>query len=250
MEHIIKTKSLSKIYTSGFWGRNKTLALQDITLSIKQGELFGVLGPNGAGKTTLLNIFSSQLIPDSGEVWILDKNVTHKFDNDVKNKINMISGNPNFPWSLTVEENLNFYAMLYNLNRTERKKIISECIDMFELNKFARTRYDNLSTGTKQKLALAKSLINSPEILLLDEPTIGLDPDISQKIRKMIKRFQEERKISIVLTTHYMLEAEELCDRIAFIKDGMILALGTSAELRGITKTNTLEETFIELTNQ
>jgi len=241
---------LSKTYTSGFWGRNKTLALQDITLSIQQGELFGVLGPNGAGKTTLLNIFSSQLIPDSGEVWILDKNVTRKFDNAVKNKINMISGNPNFPWSLTVEENLNFYAMLYNLNRTERKKIISECIDMFELNKFARTRYDNLSTGTKQKLALAKSLINSPELLLLDEPTIGLDPDISQKIRKMIKRFQEERKISIVLTTHYMLEAEELCDRIAFIKDGKILALGTSTELREITKTNTLEEAFIELTNK
>ncbi|OIO76135.1 MAG: hypothetical protein AUJ85_01185 [Elusimicrobia bacterium CG1_02_37_114] len=250
MEYIIKTKSLSKTYTSGFWGRNKTLALQDITLSIQQGELFGVLGPNGAGKTTLLNIFSSQLIPDSGEVWILDKNVTRKFDNAVKNKINMISGNPNFPWSLTVEENLNFYAMLYNLNRTERKKIISECIDMFELNKFARTRYDNLSTGTKQKLALAKSLINSPELLLLDEPTIGLDPDISQKIRKMIKRFQEERKISIVLTTHYMLEAEELCDRIAFIKDGKILALGTSTELREITKTNTLEEAFIELTNK
>ena len=250
MEYIIKTKSLSKTYTSGFWGRNKTLALQDITLSIQQGELFGVLGPNGAGKTTLLNIFSSQLIPDSGEVWILDKNVTRKFDNAVKNKINMISGNPNFPWSLTVEENLNFYAMLYNLNRTERKKIISECIDMFELNKFARTRYDNLSTGTKQKLALAKSLINSPELLLLDEPTIGLYPDISQKIRKMIKRFQEERKISIVLTTHYMLEAEELCDRIAFIKDGKILALGTSTELREITKTNTLEEAFIELTNK
>jgi len=121
---------------------------------------------------------------------------------------------------------------------------------MFELNKFARTRYDNLSTGTKQKLALAKSLINSPELLLLDEPTIGLDPDISQKIRKMIKRFQEERKISIVLTTHYMLEAEELCDRIAFIKDGKILALGTSTELREITKTNTLEEAFIELTNK
>lgn len=114
----------------------------------------------------------------------------------------MCSGNPNFPWSLTVEENLKFYSLLYGLCRKNCKIMIEKCLETFGLTKFHSTRYDELSSGNKQKLALAESLINNPEVLFLDEPTIGLDPDIAKKIREEILRIHQENKVTIILTTH------------------------------------------------
>jgi ABC-2 type transport system ATP-binding protein len=160
----------------------------------------------------------------------------------------MCSGNPNFPWCMTVKEILYFYAKLYNLNKTKPK--LDELTELFELKKIINRRYDELSTGNKQRLALAKSLLNDPEIILFDEPTIGLDPDISQKIRNIIKQIRIQKNVTILLTTHYMKEAEELCDRIAFIKEGTILEIGTAKELQNIAQKNNLEETFIELVNK
>ena len=127
---------------------------------------------------------------------------------------------------------------------------IERNIKMFELGDYKKVLYDELSTGNKQKLAMAKAMLNDPEILLLDEPTSGLDPDIAKKTRNFIKKIHKEKKITIILTTHYMLEAEELCDRIAFIKNGKIKAQGTKAELKKLTKTKSLEGMFIELANQ
>lgn len=247
MNYAIVAKSVYKTYRSGFLGRKITRALQGVDLSIKEGEIFGLLGPNGAGKTTLLNIFSCQLLPDSGEVWVLGNEITRQATNELKSRLNMCSGNPNFPWSLTVGENLKFYSLLYGLCRKDYKKMIENCLVMFGLEKFRHTRYDELSSGNKQRLALAKSLINNPRVLFLDEPTIGLDPDIAKKIREEILRIHKENKISIILTTHYMKEAEELCERIAFIKDGKIEALGTKDELLQMTKSENLEEAFLEL---
>jgi len=248
MEYI-EMKSICKTYVSGFFAKRKTKALQDVNLAIRQGEIFGLLGPNGAGKTTLLNVLISQLLADSGELWIDGKNYTKEFPVSFKKKINMCSGNPNFPWCMTVQEILRFYSFLYGLCFSDCKMSVEKSIKMFELGKYADTRFDELSTGTKQRLALAKSLLNSPEILLLDEPTIGLDPDISVRIREFIKNLHRERNITIVLTTHYMKEAEELCDRVAFIKNGRILAMGTRVELQNLTRKNNLEEVFIELAN-
>ncbi len=247
MDYAIVTKSVYKTYRSGFWGRKLTPALLGVDLSIKEGEIFGLLGPNGAGKTTLLNIFSCQLLPDSGEVWVLGNEITHQATNRLKSRLNMCSGNPNFPWSLTVEENLKFYSLLYGLCRKDCKKTIEKSMEMFGLEKFRHTRYDELSSGNKQRLALAKALINNPEVLFLDEPTIGLDPDIARKIRKEVFNIHKEKKNTIILTTHYMKEAEELCERIAFIKDGEIKALGTRDELLEMTKSENLEEAFLEL---
>jgi ABC-2 type transport system ATP-binding protein len=247
MDNVIVAKSVYKTFKSGFINKKYVNALKDINITIKRGEIFGLLGPNGAGKTTLLNIFSGHLLPDKGQVWILGKEITTNMPLELKTRINMCSGNPNFPWSLTVEENLKFFSLLYNIHGSNCATTVDKYIKMFGLEKVRKTRYDSLSTGNKQRLALAKSLINNPEILYLDEPTIGLDPDIAKKIRESILRIHQETNMTIILTTHYMKEAEELCERISFIKDGEIKALGTKYDIMKLTKSENLEDAFIEL---
>jgi ABC-2 type transport system ATP-binding protein len=139
--------------------------------------------------------------------------------------------------------------MLYGYSGLFLKNKIENLIEIFSLGKYRNVLYDELSTGNKQKLALAKAMINDPEILLLDEPTIGLDPDVARKIRKFIIDLHNRKKITILLTTHYMKEAEEMCERIAFIKQGKIKALGTKEKLKKLTKTKNLEEAFIVFAN-
>jgi ABC-2 type transport system ATP-binding protein len=249
-EFAVIADGVYKSYSSGLFVRKVTSALENVSLKIGKGEIFGLLGPNGAGKTTLLNIFSTQLVPDRGEVVLLGEKLHMMRGRKmilIRSRLNMCSGNPNFPWSLTVREILTFYAMLYGLGRKKRCEMISKYVHILDLEKYCDTTFDRLSTGTKQKLALAKSLLNEPEILFLDEPTLGLDPDVARKIRQLISDIHRERGISIILTTHYMKEAEELCGRIAFIKNGKIKAIGTSAELQMLTRSADLEEAFIEL---
>jgi len=212
-----------------------------------KGELFGILGPNGAGKTTFLNIIMGLLSPDSGSLAISGCNAFRADACAMKQKMNMSSGNPNYPWCLSVKEMLNFYGMLYGMWGRALDKKTDSLIEMLMLKKYRDTRYDELSTGNKQRLSIAKALINDPEILLLDEPTTGMDPNISIRIREMIKRIHSERGITILLTTHYMREAEELCERIAFIKEGKIAALGTKEQIKHDTKARDMEEAFIEL---
>ena len=249
MNCVIEAKNLSKTYRSGVFQKRVTNALGGIDLSIEKGELFGIIGPNGAGKTTLLNILMGLIIADTGEAWIMGEKIKANYDIHLKRKMNMCSGNPNFPWSLSVRETIKFYAMLYGVSKADYRKREEELISVLEIEKNLNTRFDELSTGNKQRVSLAKSLINDPEILLLDEPTIGLDPDISVKIRKMIMKLHTEKKKTILLTTHYMKEAEEMCGRIAFIKEGRILALGTKNELLAGTNSEDMEEAFIALAN-
>jgi ABC-2 type transport system ATP-binding protein len=248
-EYAITVDSVSKTFTRGFWRKKHTEALRSVSLQIKKGEIFGLLGPNGAGKTTLLNILSTQLTADSGEVLILGRRLGRSVGRGqyaLKCRMNMCSGNPNFPWSLTVRETLKFYAMLYGLGGPRCERTVDSYIGMLELDEFSDRRYDSLSTGTKQRLALAKSLLNDPEILFLDEPTIGLDPDIARKIRSLILDIHKRRHITILITTHYMREAEDMCERVAFIKGGTIRAVGTAEELQAMTHTADLEGVFLE----
>lgn len=247
---IIEAKNVYKTYTRGFLKKHRVNALKDVSLSINRGELFGILGPNGAGKTTFMNILIGLIIPDSGEITIDGNKIGQEYNMEIKKKMNMCSGNPNLPWSLSVIEILRFYSMLYNINGKQAENKIEKIMKEIELEKYANTRFDELSTGNKQKLSLAKSLINDPEILLLDEPTLGLDPHIAAKTRVFIKKIQKEKGITVLLTTHYMQEAEELCDRLAFIKDGRIIGIGTKKEMKKKTKTKNMEEMFIELANQ
>jgi ABC-2 type transport system ATP-binding protein len=249
-EYAVAVKSVSKTFASGLLRKKYTHALKGVDLQVRRGEIFGLLGPNGAGKTTLLNILSTQLVADVGEVHILGRRLRSSLAGDqldLKSRMNMCSGNPNFPWSMTVKEILTFYAMLYGVRRPRCGAVVGECMDMLDLQEYANRRYDVLSTGTKQKLALAKSLLNDPEILFLDEPTIGLDPDIAARIRRLIRDIHVRKGITILVTTHYMREAEELCERIAFIKGGTIRATGTSVDLKKMTNSKDLEEVFLEL---
>jgi len=246
-EIAVKAQGICKTYRAGIFKKRETKALLGIDLEVRKGELFGILGPNGAGKTTFLNIIMGILARDCGSLCILEQDIEHGFPEMLKMRMNMSSGNANFPWSMTVRENIIFYGKLYGMQGKPLANKTDELMEFVSLEKYRDKRFDELSTGNKQKLALAKSLINDPELLLLDEPTTGMDPDISARIRAMVKDINKKRGITILLTTHYMKEAEELCGRIAFIKGGAISALGTKEELQTLVNAKDMEEAFIEL---
>ena len=227
----IEAQDVVKTFRAGWVRRRQTAALDGITLAVPRGIIFGLLGPNGAGKTTLLSIFATLLLPDRGTVRILGHDVLRDAT-AVRRRLNMASGNASFLWSLHVDEIVAFYGRLYGLAGRALRTRVDALIELSELGPYRRVPYNELSTGLKQRLALAKALVNEPELLFLDEPTLGLDPDVSARIRERVARLQRERGMTIVLTTHYMREAEELCDEIAFIKRGRILARGTADELK------------------
>lgn len=231
MAFAIEAKEIYKTFQSGFIYKRKKEALKGVSLRVECGEIFGILGPNGAGKTTFLSILSTLLLPDRGEFRIFGIDGIHD-GHKIRSMVNISSGNANFLWSMTVKENLNFYGMLYGLPKKIRMQKVQSLIELFELNEYCDVPFDQLSTGLKQRLSLAKSLLNDPSLLFLDEPTVGVDPDVSVRIREMIRSIHRERGITVLLTTHNMKEAEYLCGRIAFLKAGRIVAVGTAEELK------------------
>jgi ABC-2 type transport system ATP-binding protein len=209
-------------------------ALKGIDLEMEQGTIFSILGPNGAGKTTLISILTTLLFPDKGGGTILGFDLLRQ-RSKIREVVNVTSGNSNFTDTFSIVENLNYYGMLYGIPRSLRKAKIETLIGMFGLEVFRDTPFNQLSTGLKQRLALSKSLINNPKILFLDEPTVGLDPQISESIRISLKEINKKDGLTIILTTHQMDEAEFLSDRIAFLRGGKIIVEGGADELkRGI----------------
>ena len=227
----IDARDVTKTFRSGWLRRRETHALRGVSLAVPRGAIWGLLGPNGAGKTTLLSILATLLTPDGGSVTVLGHDVLREAG-ALRHRLNMASGRPSFLWSLRVDEIIAFYGRLYGLHGAALRRRVDQLVALCELVPFRRVQYSELSTGLKQRVALAKSLVNDPELLFLDEPTLGLDPDVSGRVRQHIARLRREQGITIVLTTHYMREAEELCDEIAFIKAGQILARGTPGELK------------------
>jgi ABC-2 type transport system ATP-binding protein len=227
----VDARGLIKTFRSGWPRRRRTEALRGASLAVPRGTVFGLLGPNGAGKTTLLSILTTLLLPDGGSATVLGRDVVREA-NAIRARINMASGNASFVWSLRPAEVLAFYGRLYGLNGRPLRRRVEELIELCELGSHRKTEYNELSTGLKQRLALAKALLNQPEVLFLDEPTLGLDPDVSIRMRAQIAELRRQQGTTVILTTHYMREAEELCDTIAFIKAGRILAQGTADELK------------------
>ncbi len=227
----IDARDVTKTFRSGWLRRHETHALRGVSLAVPRGVIWGLLGPNGAGKTTLLSILATLLTPDSGSVTVLGHDVVREAT-ALRRRLNMASGRPSFLWSLRVDEIVAFYGRLYGLSGAPLRHRVDALLELCELTPFRRVQYSELSTGLKQRVALAKSLVNDPELLFLDEPTLGLDPDVSVRVRQHIARLRREQGMTIVLTTHYMREADELCDEIAFIKAGRILARGTPGELK------------------
>ncbi len=231
----IDARDVVKTFRSGWLRRRPTPALRGVSLAVARGSIFGLLGPNGAGKTTLLSILATLLTPDRGHVTVLGLDVVRDAA-ALRHRLNMASGRPSFLWSLRVVEILEFYGRLYGLSGAMLRRRVDRLVELCELSAHRRVSYNELSTGLKQRVALAKSLVNDPELLFLDEPTLGLDPDIAVRVREHVARLRREQGMTIVLTTHYMREADELCDEIAFIKGGLILERGTAAELKRAIK--------------
>jgi ABC-2 type transport system ATP-binding protein len=227
----IEAEGIVKTFRSGWWHRRVKEVLKGIDLQVEEGEIFGILGPNGAGKTTLLSILSTLLLPEQGSVRILGIDALRD-GHRIRERVNISSGNANFIWNLSVIENLRFYGMLYGLSGRRREEKIESLVDLFDLKEHLEVPFDRLSTGLKQRLSLAKSLLNNPVLLFLDEPTVGLDPGVSMRIRDKIQSTQKASGMTILLTTHNMKEAESLCHRIAFLKSGKILAVGTPEDLK------------------
>ena len=227
----IDAREVTKTFRSGWLRRRETAALRGVSLQVERGAIFGLLGPNGAGKTTLLSILATLLVPDGGVARVLGLDVARDAT-ALRRRLNMASGRPSFLWSLRVEEIIAFYARLYGLYGSTLRRKVDVLIEQYELQSHRKAHYNELSTGLKQRVALAKALVNDPELLFLDEPTLGLDPDVSVRVRQHVADLRRDHGMTIVLTTHYMREAEELCDEIGFIKAGRILAQGTADGLK------------------
>ncbi len=248
-EIVLSARGLCKNYRDT-QSKGVIKALDYLDLTVHEGEILGILGPNGAGKTTCLNTLATLLLPDSGEIEILGvKSIPCNF-NIVRSWINMSSGYPNYAFSLTVEENLKFYGRLYGLQGAALQGKVDEVTELFNLRSYAKRRFDELSSGTKQRLSLAKSLLNDPKILFLDEPTIGLDPDVSLKTREIVLNILRQRRMTVLLTSHNMDEVESMCGRVAFIQKGRIIKLAAVDELKRLHHTDDLEEIFIQLAHQ
>lgn len=219
-------------------------ALKGISLTVNRGEFFGVLGRNGAGKTTFLKILSTLLYPTSGQAWVGGWDV-QKNGQNIREIINLVSGGEEAGYGiLNVRENLWMFSQFYGIPSSVALKRIDKYLDMFGLKEQAKTRVSALSTGMRQKMNLIRGLLNNPVILFLDEPTVGLDVESARNIRSFLKEWIKEEDRTIILTTHYMQEADELSERLAIIEGGEIISLGTPADLKGLSQT----EHFYELT--
>ena len=231
MPSVIQVRNLTKKF-------GNTVALSGISFDVNESEIFGLLGPNGAGKTTVIDILAGLLIKDSGEAKILGKD-----PEEVKDKMNFVSSSAWLTGIMSVHENLKVYAKLYGV--TDINKRIDYLLDLFEISNLKNKQYQTLSTGQQMRVNLCKGLINNPKVLLLDEGTVGLDPNIADKIRKVIK--EQKKNTTILFTSHNMFEVEQLCDRIAFLQKGKIIWQGTATKLKEIHNKKTLEEVFIKL---
>ena len=231
----IEVKNLQRIYRAriGIIKRSikEVVAVDDISFEIKSGELFGLLGPNGAGKTTTVKMLATLLIPTKGSATIMGYDVV-KDAQEVRKRIGFIfGGERGLYWRLSGIDNLRYFASLYGVEPEISKKRIPFLLEMVGLKDRGNERVEGYSRGMKQRLHVARTLLHDPEILFLDEPTIGLDPVGAREFRQVIRDLQSEKK-TILLTTHYMFEADSLCQRVAVIDKGTIVAMDSPSELK------------------
>ncbi len=234
----IKINNLSKIY-------NKYLAVNKINFQIEKNKTVGLLGPNGCGKTTTIGMMLGLVSPTEGEILIEDKNINKFKRDEILSRFNFASPYVELPKKLTVRQNLEIYGRLYGIKDLDYR--INEISSDLDIKNFFERKTGELSSGQKNRVSLAKSLINKPEILLLDEPTASLDPDIGDFIRSYIEEYKSKNKITVLLASHNMNEVERLCDSIIMMRQGKIVDEGTCLDLVKKHGRNNLEETFLKL---
>jgi lipooligosaccharide transport system ATP-binding protein len=238
--NIVTVKGLTKDY-------NSLRAVDNIDFAIVKGECFGFLGPNGAGKTTVMRIIYCFMPPTSGKVKVFDMDVIEN-PSRIKARIGVMPQDNNFDPDLTVFENLIVYARYFDIAKRDSVKLAWELLDFVELKEKAQVKIDNLSGGMKRRLVLARALINNPELLILDEPTTGLDPYSRRTVWKKLN-YLKEKGTTLILTTHYMEEAEKLCDRVAIMHSGKIVTIDTPPGLMSLYGGN-LEDVYLKLTGR
>jgi ABC-2 type transport system ATP-binding protein len=244
-ETVISVQDLVRVYRSSTGlirkKRKETVAVDRISFEVKRGELFGLLGPNGAGKTTVIKVLTTLLLPTSGKVEVLGYDVLRQ-SQEVRKRIGLIlGGERGLYYRVTGRQNLRYFADLYGVPILEREKRINEVLKAVDLSDRADERVEDYSRGMKQRLHIAKGIVHDPELIFMDEPTIGLDPQAARDTRKMVKELQQAGK-TILLTTHYMYEADELCNRLGVIAHGKILALDTPSGLKDLIRDTSVIE--------
>lgn len=237
-------QNVVKVFRRGRGFKRRSIrAVDGATIALHAGELFGLLGPNGAGKTTLVRCIATLLIPDAGTIRVFGKDAFRE-SLYCRQRIGLLtSGERTLYWKLSARDNLRFFAALYGLTGKERDRRIDYLLELLGLKEVANERLERYSSGMKQKVSLARAMLHDPQLLLLDEPTLGLDPQFGRFIRLFIKEeLNQKQGKTILLTTHYMDEADELCERIAFINKGKIVDIKSPEEFkRDIPHTETLE---------
>ena len=219
-------------------------AVDSVTFSVHEGEIFGLLGPNGAGKSTLIRMLTTLIRPTSGTALVGGHDVTREPD-AVRRAIGVIPQALTSDIDLSVRENLLIYAKLYGVPRDRRRAVIADLLEAVELTKWADNPVKQLSGGMRRRVEIARGLVHEPRILFLDEPTTGLDPVSRTSVWEMLRQIKAEHDLTMLLTTHYMEEADKLCDRIAIVDHGKLVALGTPVELKNsVAGANVIEVQF------
>ncbi len=254
----IEVHNIKKTYISyerkGFIKTKKIMveALKGISFNVQKNEVFGLLGPNGAGKTTTAKIISTLLIPDEGYVKVFGYDTVSQ-STDVRKFLGVsLSVNRGFYWKLTGKENLKYFGLLYGLDGKDLETRLDEVLDLVGLKKLGAENklWEEYSLGMKARLSLARALLTDPPVIILDEPTLGLDPPSAKSFRNMLKKLAHEEGKTVLITTHNMFEAEIIADRLAIIDKGKIIALGTVEELKNIVKENVSIEIIFTLLNE
>jgi len=223
-ESMIEAKNLTKMF-------NDFVAVDSISFDVKKGEIFGLLGPNGAGKSTTLRMLSTLAAPTKGTATIGGYDIV-KQDTEVRKLIGIVSEKMIMYNRLTARENLVFFGSLFDIPKDALNKRIDELLELVQLTKWKNAQVGTFSTGMRQKMNVIRALLNMPQVLFLDEPTLGLDPQSSVEIREFIKTLNRENGITVIVTTHMMVDADLMCDRIAIVDHGKIVALDTSTNLK------------------
>ena len=234
VQAVIKTQHLTRLF-------GEKTAVDDLTIEVWPGEVFGCLGHNGAGKTTTIRLLNGVLVPTSGEVKVLGLSPQEN-GAALRKRTGVLTETPSLDERLNAVDNLTIYADLYGVPETEVKGRVEELLNFFDLSAYGQQKVGGYSKGMKQRLALSRALIHSPEILFLDEPTSGLDPVSSRSVHDLIRHLSRKEGRAVFLCTHNLPEAQSLCDRVAVLEHGRILAIGTPAELgRQVVQTRRLE---------
>jgi ABC-2 type transport system ATP-binding protein len=235
----LQITDLVKRYPTG------TEALRGVSLDIEEGEFAGLLGPNGAGKSTLIHCTTGLAQPTSGDIRVFDHDAVNHYK-DARLAVGLAPQELNLDWFLTLEETLDYHGGYFGMPKKERRERARELLDTFSLTEKKDERTRTLSGGMKRRLILARALMHRPRLLILDEPTAGVDVELRLELWHYVQKINAEGT-TILLTTHYLEEAEQLCDKIAFITDGQIVARGNSAELAAKYGVTSLEDAYLEL---